>query len=246
MNSPFLSIVIPAFNEEKRIGKTLEEVAAYLESSPFPAEIIVVDDGSIDNTVKISKEIAQRCNLCLQVIQNDKNEGKGFAVKRGVLSANGDYIMFMDADHSTSIKELEKFLPWLQSGYDVVIGSRKTEGASILLHQPWYRENMGKVFTILANSLLRLNVSDITCGFKCFSNSAAQNLFSRQILKDWSFDAEILFLARQLGFRIKEIPVSWKDTPNTRVRLVKDAWKSLLGFLKIKLNQWKGLYSIKT
>ena len=195
MNSPFLSIVIPAFNEEKRIGKTLEEVAAYLESSPFPAEIIVVDDGSIDNTVKISKEIAQRCNLCLQVIQNDKNEGKGFAVKRGVLSANGDYIMFMDADHSTSIKELEKFLPWLQSGYDVVIGSRKTEGASILLHQPWYRENMGKVLS--GKYLLRLNVSDITCGFKCFSNSAAQNLFSRQILK-LELDAEILFWADSL------------------------------------------------
>jgi dolichyl-phosphate beta-glucosyltransferase len=168
--------------------------------------------------------------------------GKGHAVKTGMLAARGRYVLFCDADLSTPPSELEKFWPWLEQGYDVVIGSRKMPGANIVRHQPFWRENLGKVFTWLTDLIATRNISDVTCGFKCFTHEAAQRLFSRSVINDWSFDAEVLFIAQQHGLKIKEVPVTWHDEPGTRVRVLRDAMRALLGLMKIRINAARGLY----
>ena len=239
-NDLLLSLVIPAYNEEKRIGSSLAQIIAYFQRNGYCYELIVVDDGSTDSTVEIVKErIARMQNgrlLCA------RHSGKGAAVRKGVLSAKGQYVFFTDADLSTPITEMDKFLEQLNQGYQVVIGSRKIAGANVELHQSWLRESMGKVFTWLTNVILTKNVSDVTCGFKGFSRSVAQKVFSRQQVNDWSFDAEVLFLAQKYGYSIKEVPVRWRNDPATKVNLLRDTIFSFLGLLKIRVNDWEGKY----
>jgi dolichyl-phosphate beta-glucosyltransferase len=238
---PHLSIVIPMYNETQRIGETIPPLLAYFADQTFTYEFVVVDDGSTDNTSELARDLFSGAPR-VRVLAKKPNRGKGSAVKAGMLAAEGKYVLFMDADLSTPPSELEKFWEWVEQGYDVVIGSRKMSGANITRHQPVWRENLGKVFTWLTNTLATRGISDVTCGFKLFTRGAAQSLFSRSRIRDWSFDAEVLFIAQRQGYRIKEVPVTWHDKPGTKVRIVRDAVNALRGLAKIRLNSMRGLY----
>lgn len=233
-------MIIPAYNEETVIGGTLEAVARYLTELPITHELIVVDDGSTDRTVTVVRELMERMPS-IRLLQS-AHAGKGGAVKRGVLEAQGNHVLFMDADHSTPIQEWKKCAPWLRDDYEVVIGSRKMPGADVEIRQPPLREAMGKVFTWLTNVVLATRVTDITCGFKSFQAEAARQIFQLQRVQGWGFDAEILFIARRRGYRIKEVPVVWRNDATTKVRLLTDAARSFKELVQIRLGAWRGWY----
>lgn len=236
-----ITIVIPAYNEEKRMIPTLKNIVSYFSDKKILHEVIISDDGSSDNTVKIVTDLKTSYPQ-ISVFSLNQNSGKGKAVREGMLKGKGDYILFMDADSSTSIGEFEKFLPQIQLKKDIIMGTRKIKGAQIIEHQPFFREFFGKGFTWLSNLMTQSHVSDFTCGFKCFSRKATNDIFSRAVINDWSFDAEILFLAKRLGYEITEIPVVWKNDRASKVRLLYDIMSSLKGLLSIRLNALKGLY----
>jgi dolichyl-phosphate beta-glucosyltransferase len=236
-----LSVVIPMYNESARLAASMPKLVEYFARQTYPYEIVVVDDGSKDGTPALAIQLLSSLPM-VRVISQQPNRGKGAAVKTGMLAAKGAFVMFCDADLATPPSELDKFWPILDRGYEVVIGSRKMPGANIVRHQPIWRESLGKVFTWLTDKIATHNISDVTCGFKCFSHSAAQQIFSRSVLTDWSFDAEVLFIAQKRGYRIKEVPVTWHDEPGTKVRIVRDATQALLGLLKIRRNYMRGVY----
>jgi dolichyl-phosphate beta-glucosyltransferase len=240
LDRPQLSIVIPMYNESHRMRGSLPRLRDYFRSRPYSVEFVVVDDGSRDNTVELARQILGGNGV--QLLEEKPNRGKGHAVKVGMLAAKGDKVLFTDADLSTPVEESEKFWPWFEQGYDIVIGSRKMKGAVLDRHQPLWRESMGKVFTWLTNRIATRDISDITCGFKCFTHSAAQELFSRSIIDDWSFDAEVLYIAQQHGLKIKEVPVHWHDERGTKVRIARDAARALAGLMKIRANGMRGRY----
>jgi dolichyl-phosphate beta-glucosyltransferase len=240
IRNPQLSIVIPMYNESHRMKASLPRLRDYFRSRPYSVEFVVVDDGSRDNTVELARQILGQNSV--QVLEEKPNRGKGHAVKVGMLAAKGEKVLFTDADLSTPVEESEKFWPWFDQGYDIVIGSRKMKGAVLDRHQPLWRESMGKVFTWLTNRIATRDISDITCGFKCFTHSAAQELFSRSIIDDWSFDAEVLYIAQQHGLKIKEVPVHWHDERGTKVRIARDAARALAGLMKIRINGVRGRY----
>lgn len=239
-NRPYVSLIIPAFNEEARIGSSLHRIMGFLRSQPFASEILIVDDGSKDRTVEVVQKIAGGGDS-VQILST-QHLGKGGAVRAGMLQGRGEYLFFSDADLSVPIETLSAFLAQLENGCDVTIGTRQKQGARIELHQPFYREFMGKVFTWLSNWILDLRVSDFTCGFKGFRRAVAQDLFSRQRLKNWSFDAEILYLAQRRGYQIREIPVAWRDDRASKVRLWRDVATSFLGLIQIRLHDYQGKY----
>ncbi|MDP2360842.1 MAG: glycosyltransferase family 2 protein [bacterium] len=236
-----LSVVIPAWNEERRIGPALARSIEVLHRLAPDHEIVVVDDGSTDGTLAAARAAAAAARS-FRGLANERNLGKGGAVRRGMLEAAGDYILFCDADESTPMAMLEHFLPGLAAGRPVLIGTRKNRQAIIARHQPWLRETMGKGFTLLAQALAGVRVTDFTCGFKIFRRDAAREIFARQTLHNWSFDAEILFLARHLGYAISEVPVTWTNDEDTRVRLLRDTAGSLRGLLHIVARRARGAY----
>jgi len=240
MSQPQLSIVIPVYNEAAVLARTVQEIIAYLSRLPLTYDIVIVDDGSTDQTAAIASELAQ-ANPLIRLLRSS-HRGKGGAVKQGVLEARGRFLLFMDADHATRIDTWEHLAPWLREGYPVVVGSRKMSDAHVVVSQPLLRETMGKIFTWLTNVVLRTGVTDITCGFKGFDADAARTLFQLQRIDGWGFDAEILFLARRLGYRIKEVPVVWRDDPRTKVRLLRDAVRSFGELLTIRLGALRGWY----
>lgn len=244
MDTPFLSIVIPAYNEEARLAPSLEVITGYFAAQPYRTEIVVVDDGSSDRTCDIVLEWVKKSPAPVRLEKNPGNMGKGAAVRRGMLAGAGEYLLFTDADLSTPIESIADFLPHLKQGAPVVIGTRKTQAARITRQQPWLRRNMGKGFVVLANLMLGMGLSDFTCGFKCFSRAAAQEIFSRSLVIGWAFDAEILFLAQRLGYRIIEAPVTWAHSSGSRVRLRKDVLSSFLGLREIRRNSRKGAYNL--
>ncbi|OGD70748.1 hypothetical protein A3A84_03635 [Candidatus Collierbacteria bacterium RIFCSPLOWO2_01_FULL_50_23] len=235
--SPFWSVIVPAYNESGR--NHVREILAYLAKRTETWELIIVNDGSTDDT---NKEL-QKMNRAkkFRLISYEKNQGKGYAVKQGMLAATGEYRLFLDMDLSTPIAEMAKLRPHLGK-YDVVIGTRKTKGAKVVVHQPWLRENLGKGFTLLSQLSLGVPVSDFTCGFKCFSAKVAQKVFSHAQINRWGFDAEILFLAHKYGYVIKEIPVSWTDDSRTRVKFPEDLVNSLSELIAIRVNDLTGKY----
>lgn len=243
MSSIDLSIVIPAYNEEGKIISCLEKVTAYCQDAlaNWKVEVIVINDGSTDRTGKLVRDYAKKKDN-LKIVTYEKNRGKGYAVNRGVQEAEGEYILFMDVDLATPIEEFDKFLPKLKTSCDVIIGTRRVKASELEVRQPFYREFMGKVFYYLSLIILHLSVSDVTCGFKLFSQEAAQKIFPKQKLWDWSFDAEILFLTRLHGFEICEVPVRWRDDPDSRVRVVRDALRAVQGLWRIKRNYWHRKY----
>lgn len=235
---PFLSVIIPLFNEQTRLDR-LWVVYKYLKKKKFKYEVILVNDGSTDKTLDKLKDLAKKYNFKL-ITYND-NKGKGYAIKTGMLQAKGRYKLFADIDLSTPVDEMEKFLPIL-SKYDILIGSRKMKGANLEVRQPYLREFLGKGFTFVSQLTLDLDISDFTCGFKFFSEKAAKEIFSRQKVNRWGFDSEILFIAKLIGFKIKEIPVEWSDDPNTKVKFPQDIIKSLMDLYKIRYYYFKKRY----
>jgi dolichyl-phosphate beta-glucosyltransferase len=239
--SVHLSIVIPVYNEEQRIGPSLDKILAYLSGKTWSREIVLVDDGSRDGGIKLACDRLEGREQ-FRVISYGSNRGKGYALKQGMLASQGEYVLFTDADLSTPIEELDKMWSWFEQGFDIVQGSRKMPGANVERHQPWLRENMGKVFTALSNLIASVNVSDVTCGFKCYRGAVAHDLYANQRLFDWSFDAEIIHIARRHHYRLKEVPVRWLDERGTKVHLVRDSYRSFKGLLTIRLNAMRGLY----
>jgi len=238
---PALSIVIPAYNEACRLPLTLATVFRYCEERHLNYECIVVDDGSTDKTTSVAEDFRRR-GYPVEVLRNGTNRGKGYAVRVGALAARGRFVLLTDADLSTPIEDLPALLRWARAGVPVVIGSRKRPGARVLRHQPRLREWMGQVFSFLARMTLVWEVTDFTCGFKLFRGDWVGPLFSRLRLDDWTYDAELLFVARRMGSPIKEVPVTWVNDPDSRVRPLRAAARSLLGLVKIRLNSLLGRY----
>lgn len=237
-SSPFLSVIIPVFNETKRIVN-LTFINDYFSRQKFTFELIVVNDGSQDNTLKKLKQLKK--NLNCTIISYSQNQGKGYALRTGMLKATGKYRLFMDIDLSTPLEEFRKFRPWLEK-YPVIIGTRKTKDSMLLVRQPPLRELLGKGFTVLSKYILGVKISDFTCGFKCFSTTAAQNIFSKLSINRWGFDSESLFLAKKLHYPIKEVIVVWKNDPQTKVKFPQDILTSLFDLMKIKFNETSGRY----
>lgn len=241
MNRPYLSVVIPAYNEAKRIERTLKLVIAYLTRRGLSHEILVVDDGSTDETVAVVSKIAET-HPPLRILRNNPNRGKGYSVKTGILHSRGEFVLFSDADLSTPIEEIEKLLHWLGEDYAVVIGSRSLSGSDIRLRQPWYRETMGKVFNLFVRLVAISGIKDTQCGFKCFQREAARDIFSRLRCDRFGFDVEALWVARRLGYGIKEVPVVWYNNEQSRVNPVTDASRMLLDLFQLRINDWRGRY----
>ncbi len=237
----FLSIIIPAYNEETRIARSLEKIYLYLERQSYPHELIVVDDGSTDFTLQVVKDILKRIEYGT-LLENGVNRGKGYSVRQGVLHSRGEYLLFSDADFSTPIEEVEKLLPHSEQNYDIVIGSRGLNESDIQIHQPWYREHMGKLFNRIIRMLMLTEFSDTQCGFKLFRGEVARELFAQQKIDHFSFDVEVLFLATRHGYKVKEVPIQWFNEPNSRVSAIYDSSKMFKDVLKIRYNAWMGKY----
>lgn len=240
-----LTVVIPFYNEEEKLNSCLETVSQFLSQrlGPGKFEILAVNDGSRDKSLEIAQQFAQNYSH-LKVISEDINHGKGYAVKKGMLLAQGETVCFLDVDLSTPVEELENFLPYYRKEYDIVIGTRRVKESKVKVHQPFYREFLGVVFYYLTRLFLGIKVSDITCGFKCYSQNAARLIFSKQTLHDWSYDAEDLFLAQKYRLKVQEVPVVWRNRSQSRVRILKDAVESLKGLIKIRLNDLVGIYDL--
>lgn len=234
-----LSIIVPALDEEVRLPATLRRILDWADGQRRRVEIVVVDDGSADRTAEVAVE---RGDSRVRLLRLPANRGKGAALRAGVAASRGAFVLVTDADLSTPIEEAAALLAALEAGADVAIGSRKMPGATIVVHQPWLRERLGKVFTWLARQLIA-DVSDVTCGFKAFRGAAARDIFSRVRVYDWSFDAEVLLLATRLGYRLREVPVRWADCAGTKVRLGRDVLRSLEGLARIRLNAARGRYA---
>ena len=217
MTAPWLSVIIPAYNEEDSISGTLSDISTFLSQKEYTYEIILVNDGSDDSTLDRARE-ALKENERLTVINNRTNSGKGDAVKRGMLAASGKYRFFTDADNSTTIDHLDKLLPYFSQGKDIVIGSRAVQGATISLSQPIYRTIPGKIGNLLIQALALPGLHDTQCGFKGFTEKSARDIFSRTIIKGWAFDIEALFIGKRMGYEIAEIPVTWVNHPSSKVR----------------------------
>jgi len=229
----FLSIVVPAYNEEKRLGPSLEKIRGYLAAKPYAAEIIVVDDGSTDRTADIASA-ALEGRLPCRVLRREKNRGKGFSVREGVLAAGGQVILFTDADLSTPIEELDKFIQRLEEGFDIVIGSRALPGCDIRVPQAAPRQALGKFFNRLVRLFVLKGCLDTQCGFKMFRRAAAIDVFSRLRTRGFAFDVELLILAGKLGYRVGEVPVIWRNSPPSRVRIFRSSWQMLRELWRIR------------
>jgi len=240
-----LTVVVPAFDESACIEGSLRSIAAHLESlrDIYPiSELIVVDDGSGDDTAERARQVATSLSVRTLVLSYAGNRGKGFALKAGFAASTGERVLFTDADLSTPIETARPLLQAIDAGADLAIGSRKRTGARVEVHQPWWRETMGKVFTRLVR-LLVAEVSDATCGFKAFRGDIGRALFASLRIYDWSFDAELLHLANRRELQIDEIPVVWRDQPGTKVRILRDATASGIGLLRIRFNALIGRYA---
>jgi glycosyltransferase involved in cell wall biosynthesis len=240
MTQPILSIIIPAYNEEDRLPPSLEKVAAFVNQQTMPIEIIVVENGSKDHTYEVALSFQQKM-ANLRVIKEEKS-GKGLAVRSGMLSAAGQYRIFCDADFSMPVEEVIKFIPAKpQDSYEVAIASRELKD-SRRVDEPEYRHLIGRVF----NSMVRFSVlpglQDTQCGFKAFRADVAEAVFNKQTLPGWSFDAEVLVIARRMGYKIIEVPITWYYKPGTRLNIVKDSIKMASDLLTIRRNARLGLY----
>lgn len=245
MNPPKLdlSIVIPAYNEESRLPRTLDRIFAYLNERPFQAEILVVDDGSSDRTAETVNASRQKYPG-LRLVSNGENRGKGFSVRHGMLEARGEIALFTDADLSTPIEEADKLLGAMrEKGFDAAIGSRAMDRSLIEVHQSWIREQAGIFFNRLVRWIMGVEFSDTQCGFKAFRTGRARVIFEKQRIERFGFDPEILFLAKRQGLRVAEVPVRWSHDAATKVNVAADGLRMFLELLLIRWNAARGCYA---
>jgi dolichyl-phosphate beta-glucosyltransferase len=240
MSRPDLSVVIPAYNEAERLPRSLERILEYLRSRGGSWEVVVVDDGSRDETAARAMAVGSEA---VRVLRNETNRGKGYSVRRGMLEAGGALRLMSDADLSTPIEEVERLEKRLAQGCDVVIASRALPESNIEVRQPWYRENMGRLFNLLVQVLLLPGLHDTQCGFKLFTAAAAEAAFSPARLDGFSFDVEALYIARRRGLRIAEVPVTWRNDAATRVGSLK-GFLAFVDLLEIRLRAWGGGYGL--
>jgi dolichyl-phosphate beta-glucosyltransferase len=239
--SIFLSVIIPAHNEESRLPGTLEQVFRFLEKHPFESEVIVVENGSTDKTFEVARQFAGHHANCL-VLQSEK--GKGAAVRRGMLEARGEYRFMCDADLSMPVEEIVNFIPPQIENTDIAIASREAKGA-VRYNEPSYRHLGGRGINYIIQLLILPGLNDTQCGFKCLRAEVAEDLFKRQTLNGWSFDIELLFLARRRRYRVREIPVHWYYHPETKVSAVRDALRMIGDIFRIHANALRGRYGTR-
>jgi dolichyl-phosphate beta-glucosyltransferase len=236
---PFLSIIIPAYNEEMRLPRTLEQVFDFLQKQNYPAEVLVIENGSQDRTLQVAHSFCERYSQ-LRVLQN-QSRGKGLAVQRGMLEAQGEYRFMCDADLSMPVEEIARFLPPLLDGYEIAIASREAPGA-VRYNEPAYRHFVGRGYNLLIRLLAVPGLQDTQCGFKCFRGEVAEELFRRQTLAGWSFDIEILFIGRLRKLKMIEVPIPWYYNSGSKIRVLSDSIKMGRDLLTIRLNAWRGVY----
>lgn len=237
-----ISIIIPAYNEEKKIKKTLYKLVFYFNKNKFEYEIIIVDDGSTDKTIEIIKEFEKLLNICILV--NKVNKGKGYSVKKGILNAKYPLVLITDADLATPIEELTKFLKIIEQGFDIVIASRGLKESKLVVKQPFYRQIMGTTFPLLVRLLALRGFKDTQCGFKLFKTDLAKKIVNLQTIERFCFDVEILFIAKKMGCKIKEAPVVWISQQDSKVRIIKDTFNMLTDLFRIRLNNLSKKYEI--
>ncbi len=236
----YLSIIIPAYNEALRLPKTLPGVREYLLKQDYEWEVVLVDDGSDDNTIEVFQGIFAPEEG--RVVKNPGNRGKGYSVRQGTASARGEVLLISDADFSTPVWEFENLRAILDQGYDIVIGSRSLPKSNVTKKQAWYRQGMGRVFNQLVQWVALEGFVDTQCGFKLFRCETSKPIFSRMTIDRFSFDVEILYIAQKRGLKIKEVPVEWENMLYSRVHIVRDSLRMLLDLFLIRRNDRKGIY----
>jgi len=240
---PSISVVIPAYNEERRLPATLASIAGYFEARACPSwEVVVVNDGSRDGTAAVTRKFAES-QPCVRLVENPGNRGKGYSVRHGMMQAEGEWILFTDSDLSAPIEELDKLTDAArEQKAQVAIGSRALNRKLIEVRQSWFRETAGRIFNLLMRSMTGLPFSDTQCGFKLFERAAAREIFRRQQIERWGFDAEVLFIARKLGYRMVEVPVRWSHSEGTKVSMFRDSVNMFADLFRIRRNQLRGFY----
>jgi len=241
-DAPFLSIVLPAWNEEQRLPEALQKITGYLDRQSYTAEVLVVENGSTDRTTEIAEEYASQVPY-VRVLHSPK--GKGAAVKHGMLAGRGEYLYVCDTDLAVPIEEVAKFLPPQAGDYEVAIASREAPGAK-RHNEPFYRHLMGRVYNLIAQLIAVPGIKDTQCGFKCLRRDAARAIFQRQVMSGWGFDVEVLFIARHWGYRIIEVPVTWYYGEGSRVSPVKDSLRMLGELWQVRRNGWRGEYDVES
>jgi glycosyltransferase involved in cell wall biosynthesis len=240
--NPYFSLVIPAYNEQKRLPGSLEQIFHFLEPQSFSSEVLVIENGSTDNTFQIAQDYARQ-HPTLRVIHNDLR-GKGLAIQRGIKEAGGEYIFMCDADLSMPVEEISKFLPPQLPGLDIAIASREAPG-SVRYNEPYYRHLTGRVFNTLIRWLVLPSLQDTQCGFKCIRAEVAREIVPYQTLTGWAFDVEMLYIARRRGYQIVEIPIDWYFNADSKISVLRDSWRMFLDLLLIRRNARRGLYDPK-
>jgi dolichyl-phosphate beta-glucosyltransferase len=241
-SEPLASVIIPAWNEERRMPASLERIVAFVQEQPYDVEVVVVDDGSQDATAAIVEGVAQEHSF-VRLIRNPHG-GKGAAVKAGVTHARGQYLIISDTDLSVPIEELVKFLPPALERYDVAIASREIAGAQ-RIDEPQYRHLMGRVYNSLVRLVAVSGIQDTQCGFKAFRREVAHEVFPRQTIEGWGFDVEVLFIAQRLGYHIVEVPVTWYYGRESKIRPIHDTLGMIRDLWQVRLNARRGLYTLE-
>jgi len=236
---PWLSIVLPAYDEAERIATSLERVIAHLDAQPWASELIVVSDGSTDATAHIARETG---GPRVRVIETARNRGKGHAVRTGVMTSRGAHVLFSDVDLSTPLAEIDRFLACHEAGADVVFGSRALPASDVRVRQVWWRESMGRAFNRVARAVARVDMGDTQCGFKSFRRASARAIFERARIDRYAFDVEVLWIARSLGLSVVEVPVAWSNDPHSKVDPLRDSTRMLADLVAIRWNAVRGAY----
>ena len=239
MSTPFLSIIIPAHDEAQRLPPSLERIKAFINTQEISIEVLVVENGSTDNTLAVAQSYLADFPQ-LRVFHEEKR-GKGLAIRRGMLAAEGEYRFLCDADLSMPIEQVTRFLPAALGTFDIAIGSREVPGAK-RYDEPAYRHLIGRGFNTMVRWLVLPGLQDTQCGFKCFRGEVADRVFKMQRMEGMSFDAEVLYIARKLGYHVQEVAIDWYYNPDSRVRLFRDSFQMALDLIKIRMNSSRGMY----
>jgi dolichyl-phosphate beta-glucosyltransferase len=238
-DAPLISIIIPAYNEQSRLPQSLEQVANFVAAQSYPIEVIVVDNNSTDSTSQIANEFAEEFPFARALFE--PHQGKGAAVRTGMLAGRGSYLIICDADFSMPIDEVSKFLPANGDSYDVAIASREVRGAR-RVGEPEYRHIMGRVFNLIVRVLAIHGIQDTQCGFKSFRREVAHDVFRLQTIEGWGFDVEVLFIALRHGYRLIEIPITWYYKPQSRISPFRDSINMVMEVMRVRINGLRGLY----